>query len=118
MINDHRIVRRVWKIQINKHVSRDTRETCSYYVWSDNVSIIQGENTNSIIRGFFNSFLHNCQQELKMSKGSNFVFESIHLLDYKHHRERLNRGGSYIKSPKWLKKVTINPKNDYDDKCL
>ena len=32
---------------------------------------------------------------------------------------RLNRGGSYIDSPKWLKdkKSTINPKNN-DDKCF
>ena len=47
------------------------------------------------------------------------MFESVYLLDYKLHRVRLNRGGSYIKSPKWLenKKATINPKND-DDECL
>ena len=37
-----------------------------------------------------------------MIKGSDFVFESVDLLDYKLHRVRLNRGGSYIKSPKWL----------------
>ena len=45
--------------------------------------------------------------------------ESVDLLDYKLHIVRLKRGGSYIKSPKWLenKKATINPKND-DDKCL
>ena len=47
LINDHRIVRRVWKIQINMHVnfifSRDTGETRIYYIWSDNVSIMQGE---------------------------------------------------------------------------
>ena len=57
LINDHRIVRRVWKIQINMHVnfisSRDTGETRIYYVWSDNVSIMQGEDTNTIIREIF-----------------------------------------------------------------
>ena len=124
MINDHRIVRRVWKIQVNIHVnfisSKDTGETHIYYVWSAlciNVSIMQGENTNATI---FTSFLHNYQQELKMIKGSNFVFENVDLLDYKLHRVCLNRGGSYIKSPKWLenKKVVINPKNENDDECL
>ena len=124
LINDHRIARRVWKIQINMHVnfisSRDTGETRIYYVWSDNVSIMQGENTNAIIREIFRSFLHNYQQELKMIKGSDFVFESVDLLDYKLHRVRLNRGGSYIKSPKWLenKKAVINPKNENHDQCL
>ena len=42
LINDHRIVRRVWKIQTNMHVnfisSRDTGETHIYYVWSDKVN--------------------------------------------------------------------------------
>ena len=41
-------------------------------------------------------------------------------MDYKLHRVRLRRGGSYIKSPKWLlhKGATINPKNKNDDECL
>ena len=124
LINDHRIARRVWKIQINMHVnfisSRDTGEARIYYVWSDNVSIMQGKDTYDIIREIFRSFLHNYQEELKMIKGSDFVFESVDLLDYKLHRVRLKRGGSYIKSPKWLenKKAVINPKNENDDECL
>ena len=124
LINDHRIARRVWKIQINMHVnfisSRDTGETRTYYIWSDNVSIMQGKITNDIIIEIFYSFLYNYQKELKNIKGSDFVFESVDLLDYKLHRVRLNRGGSYIKSPKWLenKKAVINPKNENDDECL
>ena len=49
-------------------------------------------------------------------KGSEFVFD---LLYYKFHKISLNRRGSYIDSPKWLKnkKATINPKNNYD-KCF
>ena len=85
LINDHKIARRIWKIQINMHVnfisSRDTGETRIYYVWSDNVSIMQGGDTNAIIREIFKSFLHNYQQELKIIKGSDFVFESVDLLD-------------------------------------
>ena len=53
-----------------------------------------------------------------MIKGNDFAFESVDLLDYKLHRVRLNRAGSYIKSLKWLeiKKATTNPKiDDYDD---
>ena len=124
LINDHRIVRRVWKIQTNMHVnfisSRDTGETRIYYVWSDNVSIMHDEDTNAIIRESFRSFLHNYQQELEMIKGSDFGFESVDLLNYKLHRVRLRRGGSYIKSPEWLlhKGATINPKNENDDECL
>ena len=83
LINDHKIVRRVWKIQINMHFnfisSRDTGETRIYYVWSDNLSIMQGEDANTIIREIFRHFLHNYQQKLKMIKGSDFVFESVDL---------------------------------------
>ena len=125
MINDHRIARRVWKIQINMHVnfisSRDTGETRTYYIWSDNISIMQGRNTNDIIIDIFGSFLHDYQKELKNIKGSDFVFESVDLLDYKLHTVRLKRGESYINSPKWSenKKAVINPKmemmmNAYD----
>ena len=111
----------VWKIQINMHVnfisSRDTGETHNYYIWSDNVSIMQGKNTNDTIMEIFDSFLYDYQKELKNIKGSDFVFESVNLLDYKLHAVRLNRGGSYTKSPKWLenKKAVINPKNENDD---
>ena len=79
MINDHRIARRVWKIQINMHVnfisSGDTVEPRIYYVWSDNVSIMQGKDTYDLIREIFESFLHNYQKELKNIKGSDFVFD-------------------------------------------
>ena len=57
---------------------------------------------------------------LKIIKGSDIVFERVELMDYKLHRVRLRRGGSYIKSPEWLlhKRATINPKNENDDECL
>ena len=119
LITDCRIVRRVWKIQINMHVnffpSRDTGEIRTIYTWSNNVNIMQGRDTNDIIKKIFESFLCDYQEKLKIIKGIDFVFESVDLLDYKLH----SRGGSYIKSPKWLenKKATINPKND-DDECL
>ena len=56
--------------------SEDTGETRIYYVWSDNVSIMKGESTYNIIREIFRSFLHNYQEELKMIKGSDFVFNT------------------------------------------
>ena len=124
MINDHRIARRVWKIQISMRAnfisSKDTGETCIIYIWTDNVSIMRGSDTDYVIRKIFRSFLRNYQEELKIIKGSDFVFESVELMDYKLHRVRLRRGGSYIKSPEWLlhKGATINPKNENDDECL
>ena len=106
LINDHRIARRVWKIQISMHVnfisSKDTGETCTIYVWSDNVKIMWGSDTDDIIRKRFRTFLHNYQEELKMISGSEFNFESVELMSYKLHRVCLRRGVLYIKSPEWL----------------
>ena len=52
-------------------------------------------------------------------EGSNFVFESVDLLYYSLHKISLNRGGSYIDSPSWIKnkKATINPENK-DNECF
>ena len=69
LINDHGIARRVWKIQISMRVSfissKDTGETHIIYVWSNNVSIMRGSDTDYIIRKIFRSFLRNYQEELK-----------------------------------------------------
>ena len=55
-----------------------------------------------------------------MRGGSDFVFESVELLDYKLHDIKFKRRGSYIKSPKWIrdKAATVNPKNKGDNNCL
>ena len=52
-------------------------------------------------------------------KGSEFEFDGVNLLYYDFNKISLNRGRSYIDSPKWLKdkKSTINPKNN-DNKCF
>ena len=57
---------------------------------------------------------------MEIIEGSDFVFESVELVDYKLHRVCLRRGGSYIKSPEWLtnKKATINAKNKNDAEFL
>ena len=53
-------------------------------------------------------------------RGSEFNFDAVNVLHYDLNKISLNRGGSYIKSPDWLKvkKATINPQNKKDDKCF
>ena len=53
-------------------------------------------------------------------KRSDLVFDSVDVLYYKLHKISLNRGGSYVDSPNWLKdkKATIIPKNKENDKCF
>ena len=87
---------------------------------SDNIEIIMGIETDYIIEELFRSFLKNYQKNLEEKmKDSNFVFESVDLLYYSLHKITLKRGGSYIKSPEWLKNkgATINPKST-DNKCF
>ena len=50
---------------------------------------------------------------------SEFVFDGVNAIYYDLNKISLNRGKSYINSPKWIKnkKATINPKNK-DDKCF
>ena len=63
LINDHRIVKRVWKIQINMRVnfvsSKDSGGTRTIYAWSGNISIMRGSDTDDNIKEIFKSFLHN-----------------------------------------------------------
>ena len=51
-------------------------------------------------------------------RGNEFVFDNIDLLCYKLHKISLNRGGSYINFPEWLKnKKDDNSKNN-DNNCF
>ena len=68
IINDHKAIRNEsneWKIQINMHVnfisSKDTGETRTIYIWSDNEEIRLGNETDDIVKELFKSFLNNYQ---------------------------------------------------------
>ena len=52
-------------------------------------------------------------------RGSDFAFDGVNFLYYDFNKISINRGRSYIDSPKWLKnkKSTINSKNN-DYKCF
>ena len=107
-------------MRVNFISSKDTGETRTIYVWSNNESIMWGSHTDNIIRELFESFLNNYQNEEQIIKGSDFNFERFDLMDYKLYKVSLKRGGSYIKSPEWLinKRAIKNPKNEKDDKCF
>ena len=59
--------------------------------------------TDDIINDLFISLNNNYQSEEKiMRECSDFKLESVDRIDYKLHKIKLRRGGSYIKSPKWI----------------
>ena len=81
---------------------------------------MMGSETDEIIEELFESLLQRSQEGLEESmKGSEFIFDSVDILYYNLNKISLNRGGSYIDFPEWLKnkKATINPKNN-DNKCF
>ena len=107
-------------MQITLISSLDTGEIRTMNSKSDNVEIAMGNEADDIIKELFESFKKRYQEGLETKmKGSQFVFESVDLLYYSLHKISLNRGGSYIDSPDWIKhkKATINPKSK-DNKCF
>ena len=89
-------------------------ETRIMHTRSDNEEFMNGSDTDEIIKGLFESFLQKYEENLQ-----NKMRRSDFELYYDFNKISLNRGGSYIDSPKWLKdkKSTINPK-DNDHKCF
>ena len=76
--------------------------------------------TNDVINELFKSILRRYQENLETKmKGRSYVFERVDLLYYNLHKININRGGSYIDSPDWIKnkKATINPKKK-DNGCF
>ena len=124
MINDYKS-KGEWRIQLTAEINftslkPDSNETRIMHTKNDNAEIIIGSDTNDVIKELFKSFLQRYQEGLQEKmKGSEFEFDGVNLLYYDFNKASLNRGGSYIDSPEWIKdkKSTITPKNN-DYKCF
>ena len=114
-----------WKIQLTIRInfisSKDPKdEERIMHLKSDNLEIMISDETDEIIEKLFNSLKNRYQNDLQSMRGSEFVFDYVKLLHYKCHKINLNRGGSNIDSPDWIKnkKATINPISKKDNKCF
>ena len=95
-------------------------ETRVMHTRSDNEEFMNGSDTDEIIKGLFESFFQKYEENLQEKvKGPDFEFDGVNFLYYDFNKISVNRGRSYIDSPKWIKnkKLTTNPK-DNDYKCL
>ena len=114
-----------WKLQLIAEINfislkPGSDETRIMHTRSDNIGIMIGDDNDDIIKESFKSFLQKYEENLQNKmKGSDFEFDGVNILYYDFNKISLNRGGSYIDSPKWLKdkRSTINHKNN-DDKCF
>ena len=114
-----------WKVQLTTETNfislkPGSNKTRIMHTRSDNVEIMFGDDNDDIIEQLFRSLLQKYEENLQNKmRGSYFEFDGVNFLYYDFNKISLNRGGSYIDSPKWLKdkKSTINPKNN-DHKCF
>ena len=71
---------------------------------SNNTEIMIGSDTNEFIEELFKSLLQRYQENLEEKmRGSEFVFDGVNVLYYDLNKISLNRGGSYIDFPEWIK---------------
>ena len=92
-----------------------SNETRIMHTRSDNEEFMNGSDTDEIIEGLFESILQKYEENLQeKKKGFDFEFNGGNFLYYDFHKISINRDGSYIDSPQWLKKKKspINPINN------
>ena len=113
-----------WKIQLtiaNNFISSiDNGEERVMHSKSYNIEIMINDKAYEVIKELFDSLKNRYQNNLESMKGSEFIFDYVHLLYYKCHKINPNRGGSYIDFPDWIKnkKVTVNSINKKDNECF
>ena len=95
-----------WKVQLIAEISYISLkpgydETRIMHTRSDNEEFMNGSDTDEIIKRLFESFLQKYEENLQEKmKGSEFEFDCVNFLYYDFNKISINRGGSYIDSPK------------------
>ena len=76
----------------------DADETQVKHTKSDNIEIMDGNDTIDAINELINSFMNRYQEVLETKmRGSCYIFERVDLLEYHLNKISLSRGRSYIK---------------------
>ena len=115
-----------WKIMLRMYMkcisTKSFNGKCTMHPKIKQVEVYMGSNNENVIDTLFNTLLQNFQriQETSNERGSEFIPDSVKLLEYELHKIDIIRAESYIVSPDWIgnKKATINPKNEKDNKCF
>ena len=85
-----------WKIQLATNANfisskGDNDKECVMHSKSDTIEIMINDRADEVIKYFFTSLKNRYQNDLESMKGSEFVFDYVHLLYYKCHKINLNR---------------------------
>ena len=95
-----------WKVQLTIEVNfislkPGSDETRIMYTRSDNIEIMFVDNNDGIIEQLFESLLKKYEENLQNKmRGSEFESDGVNFLYYDFNKTSINRGGSYIDSPK------------------
>ena len=111
-----------WKVQLNVVVlfrQVDGSEETEKPIWSTPHRIMVGSDFEEVIEEMHDKILQTFEIVQQALEASNFVYIRVVEMTYHCHKVDMNRGGSYIDLPKWVKDkhCCINPKND-DDECF
>ena len=112
-----------WEIQLTMKIIfisvGNYNDKRSLYVKTKNVEIMMGSDTDEIIKYLYDSLTQQYEELIEHStKSTGLVLEGVALMNYDINKITINRVGSYIESPEWLKskKCTVNPQNKNDSK--
>ena len=80
---------------------------------NNNLAFMINDGADKVVKELFDSLKNRYQNNFESMKGSEFVFDYIHLLYHMCHKINPNHGGSYTDSPDWIKSkiATTNPFN-------
>ena len=93
-------------------MENSTNNSNNLSFFSDNIEIMINHEADEFVKQIFDSLKNRYENNLESMKGSEFVFDYVHLLYYKGHKINPNCVGSYIDSLDWIKikKATIKQK--------
>ena len=103
MINDYKS-KGEWKVQLTTKINfislkPGSDETRVMHTKSDSAEIRIGDVVKELFKSLLQTYQENLQEKMR---GSDFEFDGVNLLYYDVNKISLNRGGSYIESPKWI----------------
>ena len=105
LINDYKS-NGEWKIQLTAQINfislrPDSDETRVMHTRCNNEEFMNGSDTDEIIKELFKSLLQRYQEHLQEKmKVSDFAIDGVNFLYYDFNKININKGGSYIDSPK------------------
>ena len=95
-----------WKVQLTAEINftslkPGSDETRIMHTRSDNIEIMIGDDNDDVIEELFKSFLKRYEENLQNKmRGLEFEFDGVNFLYYDFNKISINRGESYIDSPK------------------